>query len=381
MKILYLTTVLPSKRTTGGEIASQAFIDALQDNGHEILVLGYQRQSSIFKPKSNEIPIAPRHIETEKSRLSPMLWMSLGILKNLPYSSAKYYSQKYINQVKTTLKKEKFDILIIDHAQMGWLAPFINNKAKVILIAHNVEHEIYLTQFKNSQSQISQHIYQRETYLIKDMEDNLARTATQVWTFTEYDASYFRDINKTTKTFHLPSSLKISPHQPTIKNFDIGIIGCWTWKANKLGLNWFLEKVYPHLPTNLSIQIAGLGAEWLRGKYPNVNYCGFVPSVQTFMAQAKVLAIPSISGGGVQIKTLDAIASGSPLVATPTALRGISEYPSSVRVAEKPEEFANSLVQLLALNTIPDICAEAIAWSENRHSTFLADIISAINHL
>ena len=381
MKILYLTTVLPSKRTTGGEIASQSFIDALQHNGHEVLVLGYQRQSSIFQPKYNEIPIAKRYIETEKSRLSPMLWMSLGIFKNLPYSSAKYYSQKYINQVKALLKKEQFDILIIDHAQMGWLAPLVDNKAKVILIAHNVEHEIYLTQLKNSQSQISQHIYQRETYLIKDMEDNLARTATQVWTFTDYDASYFRDINKTTKTFHLPSSLKISPHQPTIKNFDIGIIGSWTWKANKLGLNWFLEKVYPHLPTNLSIQIAGLGAEWLRGQYPNINYCGFVPSAQTFMAQAKVLAIPSISGGGVQIKTLDAIASGSPLVATPIALRGISEYPSSVIVAEKPEEFANSLVQLLALNTIPDICAEAIAWSENRRSTFLADIISAINHL
>jgi polysaccharide biosynthesis protein PslH len=213
------------------------------------------------------------------------------------------------------------------------------------------------------------------------MEDNLARTATQVWTFTEYDASYFLNINKATKSFDLPSSLKISPHQPATKNFDIGIIGSWTWKANKLGLNWFLEKVYPHLPTNLSIHIAGLGAQCLKGQYPNINYCGFVPSVQTFMAQGKVLAIPSISGGGVQIKTLDAIASGSPLVATPTALRGISGYPSSVIVAEKPEEFANSLVQSLTLNTIPDICAEAIAWSENRSSTFFADIIYAINHL
>ncbi|MBW4480385.1 MAG: glycosyltransferase [Tolypothrix brevis GSE-NOS-MK-07-07A] len=381
MKILYLTTVLPSKKTTGGEIASQSFIDALQHDGHEVLVLGYQRPGSISKAKTNEIPIAERHIETEKSRFYPMLWMSLGLLKNLPYSSAKYYSQKYINQLKIILKQEKFDIFIIDHAQMGWLAPFVNNKAKIIFIAHNVEHEIYLAQLKNSQSQISQHIYQRETDLIKDMEDNLAKTATQVWTFTEDDASYFLNINKASKSFHLPSSLKISPHQPTIKNFDIGIIGSWTWKANKLGLNWFLEKVYPHLPTNLSIHIAGLGAEWLRGKYPNINYCGFVPSVQTFMTQAKVLAIPSISGGGVQIKTLDAIASGSPLVATPTALRGISEYPSSVIVAEKPEEFANSLVQLLTLNTIPDICADAIAWSENRHSKFLTDIIYAINHL
>jgi len=39
------------------------------------------------------------------------------------------------------------------------------------------------------------------------------------------------------------------------------------------------------------------------------------------------------------------------------------------------------LVQLLTLNTIPDISADAIAWSENRHSKFSADIIYAINHL
>lgn len=381
MKILYLTTVLPSKRTTGGEIASQCFIDALEHSGHKVLVLGYQREGVTFKQKSNEIAVAERYIETEKSRLYSMLWMSLGMLKNLPYSSAKYYSQKYISQLKAILKKEKFDIFIIDHAQMGWLIPFLDNQVKVIFIAHNVEHEIYLEQLKNSQSHISQSVYKREAYLIKDMEDNLALRAAQVWTFTEYDASYFINMNWASKFFNLFSHLKISQNQSKNKSFDIGIIGCWTWKANKLGLIWFLEKVYPHLPTNLSIQIAGNGAEWLEGKYPNVNYCGFVPSVQTFMEQAKVLAIPSISGGGVQIKTLDAIASGSPLVATPTALRGISQYPSSVMLAQKPEDFAFYLVKLLALNTEADICDQAIAWSENRRDKFFADVNYAINHL
>jgi hypothetical protein len=53
------------------------------------------------------------------------------------------------------------------------------------------------------------------------------------------------------------------------------------------------------------------------------------------MAQAKVVAIPTLSGGGIQIKTLDAIASGSAIVATPVALRGISDPPATVQWLNK----------------------------------------------
>jgi glycosyltransferase involved in cell wall biosynthesis len=166
---------------------------------------------------------------------------------------------------------------------------------------------------------------------------------------------------------------------PEVKNCDVGIIGTWTWKPNTEGLKWFFEAVYPHLPADLSIQVAGKGAEWLHGQYSNVKYCGFVPSAQAFIEQAKVIAIPSISGSGVQIKTLDAIASGSPVVATPVALRGISEYPSSVIVAEKPEDFANSLTQLLVLLTAPNFSRDGIAWSQNRQRKFFADVAKAID--
>ncbi len=383
MNILYLTTVLPSKRKSGGEIASQCFIDALQQSGHEVLVIGYQRKNDVINKNSYEFSVDERYIETNTNVFYPPIWLLLSFVKSFPYSSAKYYSKTYIRKVSSFLNSENYDAIIIDHAQIGWVEYLINNKDKLIFITHNIEHELYATQAINTNKHLLKFIYNREVRLIKSLENKLANIAQEVWTFTSYDYSYFSSVKKTggrVRVFALPSSLTTLPSKlPKVKNCDIGIIGTWTWKANKVGLDWFFQAVYPHLPVDLSIHVAGKGAEWLHGQYSNVKYCGFVPSAQEFMAQAKVIAIPSTSGSGIQIKTLDAIASGSPVVATPVALRGISGYPNSVCVAGSPEDFANSLTKSLALPATQDVCWDGIAWSQSRREKFSADVGDAIN--
>jgi polysaccharide biosynthesis protein PslH len=391
MKILYLTTVIPSSRRTGGEIASQNFIDALAQNGHDVLVVGYQRIGDKQQYQKNEMVAGKRHIESHKSQFYPLLWMGYSLLTKYPYSVAKYYSLKYGKAVKKLISSETYDIAIIDHAQISWISYLFSNKnQKLIFIAHNIEHEIYLSQCLNTHNHLAKYIYQREADLIKTCEDNLADMASQVWTLTSHDSEYFTGINQKTKVFDLPSNLNLNveplQHPTSSKKFDIGIIGSWTWNSNMLGLKWFFQKVYPYLPENLSIHVAGKGAEWLSGEYENVHYCGFVPNVQEFMAQAKAIAIPSVAGGGIQIKTLDAIASGLPIVATPVALRGIFEYPSYIQVAEQPDKFAHILNYLVTSSNFQEdthhkLLDEGKKWLELRQQQFIAKIASAIDSL
>lgn len=388
MKILYLTTVLPSGRRTGGEIASQCFINALKYCGHEVLVVGYQRLGDNNSKNDNEVVVEQRHIETSKSKYHPFLWMALSILKQLPYSAAKYYSKKYLTKIKNILDKDNYDTVIIDHAQLGWLLPLLAKESKVIFIAHNLEHQLYQEQLKNARKYLSKHIYKREARLIKKMEDHLAVSSKQVWTLTSHDSNYFSSQNFSSKVFHLPSIRTKPPKNSATKHCDIGIIGSWTWKANKSGLEWFFQAVYPHLPKNVSIHIAGSGAQWLLERYPNVKYCGFVTDAQAFMASAKAIAIPSISGGGIQIKTLDAIASGSPIVATTVAMRGILDYPSAIEIADEPEYFAGSLMKLLALSKQSDLSDKRtklldnrLTWSLLRREKFYSCVDSAINSI
>ena len=389
MKILYLTTVLPSGRRTGGEIASQCFINALKQCGHEVLVVGYQRPDDTKSKNVNEVVVEERYIETEKSKYYPFFWMLLSLLKGLPYSAAKYYSKKYLTKIKSILHQDDYNTVVIDHAQLGWLLPLLDRKSKVIFIAHNLEHQLYEAQLKNSQKYVSKCIYEREARLIKKMEDHLAASSKQVWTLTSHDSNYFYSHNLCSKGFHLPSIRTVPPKNSAIKHCDIGIFGSWTWKANKYGLEWFFQSVYPHLPKNISIHVAGSGAGWLMERYPNVKYCGFVPDAQTFMSVARVIAIPSISGGGVQIKTLDAIASGSQIVATTVAMRGILDYPFGIEIADDPECFALYLMQLLALDKESDV-SEAertklldnrLTWSVLRRENFYHSVKTAINSI
>jgi hypothetical protein len=385
MKALFITTILPRKKRMGSEVASQCFIDALRQSSCDVSVVGYMRKDDLFETNQQEVLVGKRYIETKRAKFYPILWLILSLLKGLPYSGAKYYSNSYLIKVRKMLDIGKYDILIIDHPQLGWIEHLLKNKDKkrLIVIAHNIEHEIYLDSFKNASSFISRWIYRREACLIKEMEDKLATTAKQVWALTQHDAKYFSNLEgaSTVKVFDLPPGLAKLQEKPINKEFDIGIIGSWAWKANEEGLRWFLESVYPHLPAHLSIHVAGKGADWLTEKSPNIHYRGFVPDAQEFMAQAKVVAIPTLSGGGIQIKTLDAIASGSLIVATPVAVRGISNPPKTVQVAEQPEDFAKLIVSAIASPVIPQAFNEASNWYQARRDKFITDVAQAISEL
>jgi hypothetical protein len=99
------------------------------------------------------------------------------------------------------------------------------------------------------------------------------------------------------------------------------------------------------------------------------------------MAQAKVVAIPILSGGGIQIKTLDAIASGSAIVATPVGMRGISYPPKTVQVAQQPEDFANLLVAAIASGSSQLAFDDSLTWYRARRDKFVADVERAISEL
>ena len=254
------------------------------------------------------------------------------------------------------------------------------------MVAHNVENQIYTQNSKDAQNQLARWIYRRESSLIKKLEDQLAKTAEEVWTLTKADAEYFTALEGVRKVRicslppHLEKVDQVSI-QPQTKTCDIAIIGSWAWKPNFEGLQWFLDTIYPQLPPHLSIHIAGRGAEWLVNKYPNIKYFGFVRDVQEFMTQAKVVAIPILSGGGIQIKTLDAIASGSTIVATTVAVRGIYNPPETVNLAQKPQDFANLLVTLTTdnSNAHQQELNTAWHWLSGRQEQFINDLSESIN--
>lgn len=382
-KVLFLTTLLPSQRIGGGEVASQSFIDGLRQNGCQVSVVGYMRKDEVFEPEPYELVVEERYIETSKVKGYAAIWFALSLLTGLPYSAAKYYSRAYTQLVRSLLLINQFDMVVIDHSQLGWLIKLLSDQHRVIFIAHNIERDIYLSHCNKSDNPFKKWLYSREARMIEELELGVLKQAQEVWTLTDYDTHYFSTLNKesTVKTLSLPPVLNRQFNKRVEKKFDIGLIGSWTWKFNEDGLRWFFESVYPELPSDLSIHVAGKGADWLSGRYSNVQYEGFVPNSQVFMAQARVVALPIPGGSGIQIKALDALASGSAIVATPTSMRGISFNSSMVKTADQPRDFACLLASEInnqKTQKSEDTDRVALDWLKSRKERFLQDLACSV---
>ncbi|HTO80524.1 MAG TPA: glycosyltransferase family 4 protein [Methylocystis sp.] len=126
--------------------------------------------------------------------------------------------------------------------------------------------------------------------------------------------------------------------------------------ANVESAIWFLREVAPSL-TGLPIKIAGsvdAGVKARAGElYARYKewFLGRVDDPGEIYACAKLVLLPTIDGHGLSIKTVEAMASGLPLVATTLALRGMSEAAlrlEGVRIADRPQDFAEAVKRAAA---------------------------------
>jgi len=161
------------------------------------------------------------------------------------------------------------------------------------------------------------------------------------------------------------------------KKYSVAILGTWTWEANRKGLVWFVNSVLPFLDNLIDVHIAGIGADWIVGKYPNVFCYGFVEDAQEFLSSAKCIVVASIEGGGIQVKTLNAISTGVPVVSTSIGVRGIEDIPKSVFVTDDPGIFAKRIEYLVGSN---DVHGEGYNWSLKRRGIFTDKLGDLVKH-
>lgn len=82
--------------------------------------------------------------------------------------------------------------------------------------------------------------------------------------------------------------------------------------------------------------------------HPGIRITGTVPDLRPFLQQATVSLAPLTYGAGIQNKVLEAMASGTPVIAYPGVISALKVRPGQdLMVANSPEEMAVSAVNLL----------------------------------
>ena len=121
--------------------------------------------------------------------------------------------------------------------------------------------------------------------------------------------------------------------------------------ANVESVVWFLREVAPLTP-RIAVKIVGNVDAGVRAQAPETFaafkdwFTGRVADPGVFYASARLVLLPTISGTGLSIKTVEALASGLPIVATTLAFRGMDAGAANLEgvvIADSPQEFARAL--------------------------------------
>lgn len=347
MHLLFATSIVPDGALASGyEIANAAIIDALRRAGVRVTVIGFTWPGRPAADPENTIVLGAIDVRTESaSPWQKLAWVGKAMLTGLTFASVKLRVVADADVRAAIERAGPFDGYILNSVQFAGAFEGLFGDRPSIFVAHNVEHRSAEENAAAAGSVLQRWLFRREARLLAVMEERLGRAARFVFTLAEEDRAAL-GVASDDHSAVLPLVTRAeapAKNGPRRIDCDAALIGTWTWQPNRIGLDWFLTKVVPHLKADFRIRIAGNMPSGVTSTHPGVQFVGRVPDAQAFVRGGAVIPLISTAGSGVQLKTIETFELGLPSVATSRSLRGIGYRPQNCVVTDDPIAFALAL--------------------------------------
>jgi sugar transferase (PEP-CTERM/EpsH1 system associated) len=130
--------------------------------------------------------------------------------------------------------------------------------------------------------------------------------------------------------------------------------GALTYEANYDAIQYFLAEVYPlirqkvpEVSLTITGSTSGVRLSGLRLD-ESVHLCGYIDDIRPLVAGSAACVVPIRQGGGTRLKILEAMALGTPVVATSKGVEGLEVISGEhLLLADEAASFADRTVRLL----------------------------------
>jgi glycosyltransferase involved in cell wall biosynthesis len=130
--------------------------------------------------------------------------------------------------------------------------------------------------------------------------------------------------------------------------------GALTYSANFDAMDYFLREIYPRVRAerpSVQLRVTGKTDDVLTARLPRapgVTFTGYLEDVRPAVARSAVCLAPLRLGGGTRLKILEAMALGTPVVATAKGAEGLAVANGhDILIADDPAAFAAAVLRLL----------------------------------
>jgi glycosyltransferase involved in cell wall biosynthesis len=289
-------------------------------------------------------------INTRTDLLGAMVYL----IKNKSYNIARFKDKKLKRKIEELLSKEQFDVVIFESIYtLAYLDLFIEKGCKVILRAHNVEHEIWEQLAKQSRFSLKRWYFSKLAEQLKKYELTELLKLDGIISISEDDAKFFQRFAPKVNVTAIPTAVKTDFPVPDYKLNSFYFLGAMDWRPNKEGVGWLLKEVIPNGLKGLDLHIAGKALKEGEIKHPSVICHGEVKDARDYLKKYGICVIPMLSGSGIKIKLLENMAMGKPIVTTSEGTRGVDvEDKKHVLIADDPEAFRSAMYELAMNNKL-----------------------------
>lgn len=249
------------------------------------------------------------------------------------------------------------DIVFLDQLGGAVLALDLADDLNTRLVyrSHNVEYQYMQELFLAERRLVRKALLLNSIWKTKSVERLVRACSSRIFEISAENLEAWQEDAETAKATVLNYCLHPDNHFGSVPRhancpIDVLYVGNLHTPNNVLGLKWFASRVAPLLEGSY-IVVAGSNparklCDTLRNA--NVEVIANPEEVQGLYDRARVLINPVWHGSGVNIKTVELLATGKPLVSTSAGTRGLlSQLRRHVGVTDNPEDFANFVLERL----------------------------------
>lgn len=351
MRILFITCRVPYPPLRGDQVRCFHFLRILSKRHHVTLV------TPVVAPINERI----RQIVHQLCGCwLPIYKHSSQIITSLiryPYSSLPlqvlyFYLPAFKKQIQNLLQKETFDVV---HVQLARMAPIVEELYNIPKVLDFVDALSLNMRYRGLQTRGPlKWFFYLEAQRMAHYERHLTSLFDQLIVSSPFD----QKIIGSCKTLHVVPNGVDTKEFPYIENERKDNLIIFTGRIgyffNTQAAVYFATKVFPIVLQEVpSARFLIVGADPPRAvqrlaNLSNIEVIGYVPRIHSYLSKATIAVAPVQIGTGIQNKVLEAMASGTPVVATSHVLKSIeAKNGEHLLVADDPYQMAYQVIRLL----------------------------------
>jgi glycosyltransferase involved in cell wall biosynthesis len=239
------------------------------------------------------------------------------------------------------------EVVLVEYIRLAYLVDELPEQITTIIDTHDVMHLRYES-FKSAGRPHWLKITREEEAAVLSRFDVVLAIQGAERTYLEALLGKEKSVIETGMDFD-----PVPLDEPQGEVITIGFVGSHD-AQNVHGISFFIDKVWGALrlrtDKELVLAVAGSVGDILgrSASCPGIRLLGKVSDLEAFYRQATIVVNPVFIGGGLKIKSVEALSFGKPLVTTSTGARGLEDGAGlAYWCADTADQFVEKLLRLI----------------------------------